>query len=490
MQTQAFHFLNFLGGAQTATSPFLLADNDLEILDNCLISYKLGAIIKRLGYSQIGATLQSAKSITGLHNFRQTASTQKMLATVDDATSDDTQLFYSTGGAWTEVGDAETAWANKAGINVEMEDFIGYCFFVGYGATDGFLPVASLTGTTFSTSTNVTDMPQGKYIKRYRDRLYVANLYDGGALPYRVGYSNIPSGGTISWSEYQADTAWIDVDYSEEITGLGENWDRLVIFTPFSAYIYDQTFKKKAWDVGCSNHRTIKNAGAYMFWANRDGVWRSTGGRPENIAGRMIDFIRYATPTNFFAEVVDEEYYLYVGNVTVNGISYTNTRIVFNLLTETWRIEEMYEDIDAFAAFNNSGKLQLYMGCADGEVMVQSKYTDTTPIYTDDGNPIHSWFQTRPYHLGNPAIEKDITKVIAYADRAVGLHLKARILNNNTRALTEFKSLGELKGYITELGSPDTNKGNLIQFEGVENGSLPYWSFYGISVLIEQDSKF
>ena len=148
-------YFNFLGGLNTGVSPLLMGQSEagksmLTVLDGCNISYKLGAIIKDTGYVRVGAAaLEANKSILGLHNFRQNGSTQKMLATVDDATSDDTQLFFSTGGNWTEVGAAETAWANFATMNVEMETFIEYCFFVGHGTTDGFLPVGSFTVTTF-----------------------------------------------------------------------------------------------------------------------------------------------------------------------------------------------------------------------------------------------------------------------------------------------------------------------------------------------------
>ncbi|MBU2045131.1 MAG: hypothetical protein KJ712_00195, partial [Bacteroidetes bacterium] len=190
-----------------------IPQNALYIQDNCITSYKMGAILKRPGYENLGSALQANKSISGLHNFRQSLTVQKALATCDDATSDDTQLFYSTGGAWTEITDAETAWANKAGMNVEFIDFIGYCIMVGWGSTDGFLPPASLTGTTFSTSTQVTSMPSAKYITRYRDKVFIGNCdISGTAYPYRVYYSSVPSAGAISWTTA---TDFFDVDYSD-----------------------------------------------------------------------------------------------------------------------------------------------------------------------------------------------------------------------------------------------------------------------------------
>lgn len=556
---------NWLKGANTAVSPFLMDDTSLEILNGARVDWKLGAVVKDLGYKRVGGIEQGAQSITGLHDFRQSSSTQKILLTNNDATADDTELWYNNAGTWTEITAAETAWANKASINVEMEDFIGYCFIVGYGATDGFLPVGSLTGTTFSTTAQIggnsanftaattdiitsnahglldtyeitvssagtlpaglsantkyyvrdvttntfkvstqrggavvditdtgsgthtwlkTAMPQGKYIKRYRDRLHNANCYIGStAYPYRVYFSSVPSSEVIHWSQ---GLDFFDVDYSEEITGIGENWDTMMIFTEYSAYAYNQTSKKKVWDVGCSNHRTIKNSGAYMIWANRDGVWASSGGYPTNISGQVTDFIRNGTPANFFAEVIDEEYHLYVGTVTVNSTTYTNTELVFNIPTGTWRWREFADTIAIFARYNSSGDDRLYMGDSAGNVWEKTKYTDNTPIYSDsyvssDVNNITAQFTTKPFDFGDPLIIKRIKRIMTFADRAQGLKVKFRILDKNTKVLTPFQSLGVLNQYINVFeGKP--KEGNLIQFEFTETSMNPYFSFYGMAI--------
>ena len=482
------HYIQWLKGAQTSVSPFLVGDDDLCIQDNVVTSYKLGAILKRLGYKQVGGALD-AKPITGLHNFRQSSSVQKILATCNNSAGTNLTLQYNNAGTWTDIT-LGGAWDGYEDSKVEMEDFIGYCFFVGYDSTDNvWLPPRTLTGTSFG-ATNCTNMPNAKYIIRYRDRLYVANLEDGGALPYRVGISDLPSGSTIGWTEYQADTGWIDVDYSEAITGLGSNWDKLFIFTEYSAYIYDQNIQKKVWDIGCKEHRTIKNLGAHMIWANRDGVWDSTGGRPMNISGRISDFIRSAITlgNTIFAEVVDKEYHLYVGNVSVNGVGYSNCTIIYNIDTQSWRWHEYHDTLTMFAKYNNSGDDRLYMGCNDGEVMELTKYVDTIPVYADDGNDISAYFETKAYDFGDPSIEKNIQKLIFYADKSQGLNMKARIINKNVKSLNKVVDLGTLKGYIT---SPNFKslKGNFIQFLGTESSQLPYFSFFGFSVLLEGNTK-
>lgn len=482
------HFYNATGSANPSTNMFLVPDSEMirmQAVNNC---YKPGVLMKDLGYLRVG-NVAEVNSVTGLFNFRQSGSVQKILMTVNDSGDNDTQLFYNNSGTWTEITAAETAWANKADINVEMEGFVGYCYFVGYGATDGFLPVGSLTGTTFSTSTNVTDMPQGKFIKRYRDRLYVANLYDGGNLPYRIGWSDIPSvaAGTLGWTGYQADTNLQDVDYSEEITGMGTNWDRLVVFTENSAYMYDGQSFKKAWDIGCSNHRTIKTYGQYMIWANRDGVFVSTGGYPQKISDKVAGFIRNATsPLSFFGECVDEEYNLYVGDVTVDGIAYTNCEITFNFARNVWRWREYADTMTIYAEYNDSGIMRKYMGCSTGEVWQKSKYSDSSPSYSDgkvtttDGDPITAIFEYPPFHAGDPSVTKRISDFVAYAKRAQGVQLSYRVIDKNNRSLTPYKPIGQLNKFLNTIDAFST-EGTLIQIQGTETSTNPYFEFYGFS---------
>jgi hypothetical protein len=492
-------FFDFTKSANTNISPFLQAANQPSILNGWTNAWKVGALTSDTGYSRVSNQIQDNKTIYGLYDFTQEPGTQKVLATVDDATSDDTQLFYKTPtGDWTEITGAETAWANFATVKVEMVGFIGYCFFVGYSATDGFLPVASLTGTTFSSSTNVTDMPQAKYILRYRDRLYLLNVrYGGTTYPFRVVASSVPSAGAITWAVAGSPTSstggFIDVDFSLEITGGGENWDRMVVFTERSAYMYDQSSFKKVWDIGCSNHRTIKCHNAYMIWANADGVWVSTGGQPQNIGGDVIDFIRAGTPRNFFAEIVNEVYWLYVGNVTVNGVTYANLVLKFNINLSTWEWRELSDTMTIFARYNNSGKFRLYMGDTDGNVWDKGQYTDSTLVNTDRtvsgaGVAIPSNFELAPIILDGAEKWKAIKTLTAYAERAGGLTLYARVIDRNTRATTPYKPLGKLEKFINTF-DVSTSSGAIIQIAGSLNTSQPYASFYGFTLDIEQESK-
>ena len=477
------HIQHFLQPPILTASPFIPGDNQLIICNGVNPSHEYGVLKKDLGYSQVGSTtLQSGKPIRSLYHFRQSSSVDKLLATCNDADGDDdTQLFYSTGGNWSEIAAAETAWNGKEDIDVEMESFLGYCFFVGYGATDGFLPVGSLTGTTFSTVTNVTSMPGAKYIKRYRDRLYIANCdISGTVYPYRVYFSSVPSAGAITWT---VASDYIDVDFSEQITGLEQNWDKLIIFTEFSAYMYDQSNKKKIWDVGCSGQRTIQNIGASMIFANKDNVYESTGGRPSPIGNNIVEFLRNSSPADWRTAVVDEEYNLYLGDsVSAGGMTYSNLLLTYNKNTQMWRWRELYDSVDSMAKYTTSGDDFLVFGAADSEIHKKSKYSDTTPIYADDGQPINAHWRTAGYDMGDPSVAKKITEIVAYSEFANNMSIRYRIYDKNREILSPFTPIGTLNKVVSEFKNLKKIEGNLIQFEGRERSSNKAFTFFGFSM--------
>ena len=469
--------LDVLGGANTNVSPLIQPKNSAPVLNGCDPTYKLGALCKDTGYEKVGDTLEADKEITGLFNFRQSASVQKILATVNNTAGTNLTLKYNNAGTWTDIA-LGGAWDGYEDCKVDMEQFIGHCIMVGYDETDDvFLPVGSLTGTTFSTSANVTDMPQAKQIVRYRDRLYALNVkYGGVEYPYRVGFSSVPVAGAITWT---IASDFFDVgDYGDSITGGIEAWDKLLLFTEYTCTHYNQQQKKQVWEVGCSNHDTIKKSGSYVIWADSTNVWLSAGGQPVAIGGQVIDFIRNGNPKNFFAEIVDRKYFLDVGNVTVNSVTYSNVSLMYDLATQLWWWREKGHKATKFARFNDSGKQRLYIGSSIGTVYNKGKYTDTTLLSSDDGIAIKSNFELAPITLDMLEIEKEIATLTAYAERAGGLKLKARVIDRNTRALTPYKKLGELTKYINNF-DVEVEKGSILQIAGSESGTSHYWSYYG-----------
>jgi len=482
MDVQQF---NFVDGVNVNVSPFLMGENECGILNGVNPFYIIGSLLKDNGYEKIGSTLEASKEITGLFNFRQTGA-EKMLATINNADDTALTLQYNNAGTWTAI-DTDTTYVNYEDAKTSFEQFINYCFIVGYDDTDKvFLPVGSLINTTFSTVTNVGDMPQGKFIKRYRDRLYVANCsYDGTDYPFRVCFSSIPVAGAITWTTA---SDFLDVDFADQIMGVGENWDRLIVFTEYSTYLYDQNSWKKAFDIGCSNHKTIVNIGSYMLWANADGVMVSTGGQPQVVSGKVEKFIRACNMRDAFAVGTDEEYRLWLGDVTVDDISYSNLELTFNIAKSGWRWRELSDKATVFAKYNDDGKIYQYMGFDNGMIMKRGKYSDIPLISADNGKAFAVNFEGTVLWLDTADLKKKITAIVAYAKKAQGLSLKYRILDVNNKVLSNYMPLGQLDKFMNKFNIADATNGIMIQIAGSEYSDKPYFEFYGYNVVIEKES--
>ncbi len=481
-------------GSNLNVSPLVHPIDQPYLMNGCSNTWRIGAVTKDPGYNLVDAQIHANKSILGLYNFRQVPGTEKMLATLNDATGADTELWYKTSaGAWTEIGAAQTAWAGLTGMNVEMESFIGYCFFVGYNGTS-FLPVGSLTDTTFSTITNVTSMPQAKFIKRYNGKIYVANCRTGGTnYPFRVYNSSFPTAAAITWT---LTTDLLDVDYSEEVTGMETAFNNLIVFTEYQTYMFDGSSWTARWAQGCSAHRTIKKYKSYLVWCDFDGVQISTGGQPQNISGEIDILYKAGNPRNYFSEIVGEQYFLYLGNITVGDESYSNLVAVFDIGKSIWWVRELGSPMTTFAKFNNAGKLRLFMGNNNGQIFNKGQYIDgaagatgfeATLLKSDNGSDISSSIELAPFHLDNLNKFKKLNELILFADRPKGVKVYARALDSTSRIITPYETIGELTAYINSF-SPDVDDAVMIQIMLEETGQNEYWSFLGYTMDVQLDS--
>lgn len=465
-------------------------DSQLIICSGVNNSYKDGIIIKDLGYEKIGTTLEAGKIVTGLHHFVQSSASNKVLATINNTAGTNLTLQYNNAGTWTAINVGAT-YDTFEDAKTEMEDFIGYCFIVGYDSTDSvFLPVASLTGTTFSTTTNVTSMPQAKYVKRYRDRLYIANCYYSAvAYPYRVYFSSVPTAGAITWTPA---TDYIDVDFSEEITGIYSVWDKLIIFTASKAYYYDQSVKKDFLAKGCVNGRTIQAYNRYLIWADKDNVYITTsiGDIPNAVGNAIQQLIRNATPSVFNSCLIDDEYSIYLGDTSANGINYSKCVATFNFRTLSWRWRSFYDTVSVMAKYSYLGKDYILFGTTGGMVMRKGKFTDSTLLYSDATAPIVSEWQTLANDLGNPTSKKTVYRISTYSEVPNGMHIRMRMIKNNNEKENTFIDLGEVTQIVQDFDlanvMADKLEGNFIQFDGSEMSTKPGFSMNGISVLYEE----
>jgi hypothetical protein len=473
-------FLDWSGQLNTGVNEFAMADNELTEMKNCY-GDKIGRLKKCPGYSlSNNSQVVNDKSVNFLHNYTQSSTGAAYLIGGSDSGSDYI-LESRTTGAWAAISGA--TYSGRAGSELSAINYLNKVFIVGHDSGT-FLSPASLNGTDYTVSAvtdkDLTAMAGGKYITSYRDLLYVGNAYlDAKAYPSRVYFSKTPVNLELpAWSA----TDFIEVGYKDgdNITGLADALDRLVIFKNWSMWKYDESNLTKIDDVGCSSYRSIAKINQTLYWFNRDGFWRWTGAQPELISARAQDFID-AIPQTSIGNVVGGvynsfEYRAYIGTVTVNGTIYTNAWFCFNTRTEKCYIRCTYDPAYSVSEYieTDTGMKRLYFGNGDGYVMKFATEIDKT--YSDNGNPIDSFFTTKYLDYGYPEQNKFASHITFFTDCNNGMRVFIGVdgtekLFNNDESQALLETIDERDIVAT---------GKRFKFKFAENGTTQSWIFNGM----------
>lgn len=433
-------FTDFDGLLNMGVSDFSKTRNELSACKNVYV-YKLGKLEKVPGYSIAGANSQviNDKSVSFLHwYYRPSTNFNYLIASSDSGTA--LTLKYI---APNLTPSAITTWTTLAGISTlldgyataipSMINYLDKVFIVGYKSGTTYLPNATITGTTYATSdgTNLTNMPQGKYIVRYRDLLYVLNAYSGStAYPSRAYYNDEITTGAITWTPATKFVVF-GYDDGDEITGGIDAFDRLLVFKHYTMFKYDESQVIEIPGIGCDSFRSIKKIGAVPYWYNRKGFYRYNGGDAPQLISRkvqpFIDAMDQNNPQNVIAGEYEFEYRAYLGDsLTVEGITYTNVWYCFNTLTEKCYIRCTYNKGKSCSSFVNTGKKRLYFGDDDGCVYlfntkIDNVYADA--YYSTDvpGQEIDSFFITRNIDYSYPELLKQTNQITVFSKNCQGM---------------------------------------------------------------------
>jgi hypothetical protein len=304
-------YTNFDGLLNVGASDFLMLDNELVACKNAWI-YKLGKLQKVPGYSlAVNDQVVNDKNVSFLHHYYDTNSNTNYLLAISDSGANLT-LEYRTTGDFATITGIAASWDTYATSIPSIVNYLGKAFIVGYKSSSTFLPNATVTTTTFSTSdANISGMPQAKYITRYRDLLYVGYCRTASTnYPSRVYFCDEPTAGAIAWTGVATNFLEFGYDDGDVITGLGQAFDRLIVFKHYSMWRYDESSKIQVGDIGCDSARSIVTINGVLYWTNREGAWRWTGGTPELISSRAQEFFDAVDQTLLAASDGDRIAYL------------------------------------------------------------------------------------------------------------------------------------------------------------------------------------
>ncbi len=475
-------FLDFSSGANVATSPLFMKDNECEIIQNYHLD-TLGCLTKRLGTANLIGQTVDTMNILNMFYFKDSQGTDNSNILV---------AMNASGGGTSVIKKITTnAWANsKTGDTASAIPI--FCAFLDYVfRTNGSDAMSSSADLSTWGTTNCLATLLPKYCCVWEDRIYALNDNSSTKYPSRIYWSSLPSGTplAVTWTS-ASDYADINPDDNDDITW-GEPFGKVMLIFKTEG-LYRWTFGQTEPDKipgtqGTPQGLTVKQTQGICFWANKYGIWALTNpyGVPQLISKKVQGFIdQIPTLANMRAEVDQDHYKLYIGTVTVKGMTYSNCVLVYTISKKTWHWETHQFAIKAMARMQTKtlGTTNLfdeiYFGDDDG--FVYRTNTGNTDYLGTTAKPIDGRIMTKEWPLSKFPFDSVLEYLWVLAQQAVGTKINFRL---NRR---DFKPWRDLKERITE--SKISGKGKTIQFSLTDN-SVIQSQIEGIIIQTEGASK-
>lgn len=465
-------YLDLSGGMDAQTSPLFLRNNECELIQNYYLD-KVGSLTKRPGIAYLIGQIVNNVSILGMYFFKDIQGTDysNVLVACDDAASaTNSDIYKVASNAWSKSKTDDT----KAALPV-IFSFIDYAFRV-----NGSDVMSSSTDLTTWGTTNCMATYKFKYGCIWEDRTYVLNDNSTNKKPSRISWSSLPVSGnplTITWAyngttDAAKDAADINPDDNDEITWGEPFGKRLLIFKTEALYnwTFGQVEPDKIISVGTPQGLTVKQTQGICFFANKYGVYAYTGETlPILISKKMQPFIdAISNVDNLRAEVDNDHYKLFIGDVTVNGETYSNTVLVYTISLKAWHYETYPFPFKSMARFqvktlNTTTAVYdaIYVGDDDG--FVYRLGTGTSDYLGTTIKPIDGMIRTKEYPLYNFPSYSNLDNLDFLAQQGTGAKVNYRLERG------DWKGWKDLQRRITS--DKISGKGRTCQFSITDNST-------------------
>jgi len=459
---------------EAAVDETLVPVNTAQLLQN-LHCDQIGALTLRKGLTLLGSQISSGNSILGMANYINNARDNfKLLANVGG------QVYSYGGTSWGSVRNGITD-----GAKARFTNFIDLTYMVnGTDATQTY------NGTSFSTS-NVASLPVADNIENYRSRIWCATKSND-----KVYYSNV-----VSTSQtITGGTSFIQISPQdgEQITGLKRHSRALLVFKNnhiYKIYSINSADPDPSISRGTYSQESIIEGKNGISFHHPSGFYNfNFDGQPTDISRPIIDIVR-AIPRSAYENIVgwtddddahdgDHKYWS-VGDLTIDGVTFTNVVCRFTISTQIWTVYSYGTDITASSRYDDGTNIYTIVGDEDGNAL---KFDNGA---TDNTKPIHYDLQTHWYYF--TAIKskfKSITEINTLSENAQGASLQFQI---DTDSSTEWRDISQITQSISQIDNINAMNFRRIRFRLYGNSAGSPFIFRGweiLSTLTEGDIKY
>jgi hypothetical protein len=189
---------------------------------------------------------------------------------------------------------------------------------------------------------------------------------------------------------------------------------------------------------GCVSHDGISSYGTWTFFPSNDGMYVFDGSQDTNVSMAVKDFwdaIPVANQSSIKSEVLGNHLYVYIGDVTVSGVSLSNVVLDYNILQNAWTRFSLGENVEDMHIFTESTGRKLYFGNDDGEVFQMFSGED------QNGSVFSSYIETPWLYGSGPRDLDDFSRLWVHGELCSGLKVKYKIDNGG------WIPVGEVNGF-------------------------------------------
>ena len=459
----------------------LAPSNSVNLLLNLEADVEIGSLVSRLGRATIGTQMVDNNTVLGLHQHIDidTAANNKLLGTIN-ASGGATSVIYDVN----DVAGGAVVTGLTASKKMRSLTFNGATVFIN--GTDAERSYTSAGWITTGGAFDLANMPAGNLCIEFLDRVYVAGVT---ATLSRLLYSGVSSGTAVSWT---SGNGYVDIEPEDgggPITALGKVPGYILIFKERSMHRWNfsSAFPESLIQIGTpSQESVVMGGGLCAFYSNSNenakGFYITNGSRPKCISQdnnrpikKWVDAIAAASEANIAGWATDRYFCWSVGDLTVDGETYSNVVLKYNRILNQWSMRTYPTEFRVFANYLVSGVNTTVGGDDDGSVYRLDKsatYTDATTTTTANFP-----FKIRTHHntFGDNK-EKEMTDSVIVRGKNLNSVRLSAYVDENVLNPIEIKGKGFLKRVLSVLGVSKTIKGTTISVEvaGESSGAPCY----------------
>lgn len=419
-----------------------------------------GKTTVRDGITQLGSQIVNNYPILALYNFRDSGAgtNNQLLAVIQDGTNND--IYYLNGSTWTKTLEDDTAgektrFATFSDRVIRVNDSDNMKSWSGTGAW-----------STSGDPINEDDMASHdcKFIETMMARVFIAGETSN---PDRLYFSSVADvDGNIEWTPT---TNYIDINPNDgsNIMALKRFGTKLLVFKKDYLYRVEGTGFSTSTDpdpligIGTHSQESVVEGKGGIYYHNPIGFFVYKGGYPEEISKPIQEWVDAITVANY-SEVVGwsdrDHIYWSVGDVTVDGTSYSNIVLCYTISSNVWFVYSYPNKITAACQYYGKSTTEVWqqvIGDEDGNVYVFNSGD------TDNSTAIQYSLITHFYDFGLLSYTKNINRLLVASKELPEAHIAWQTSDMNK---DEWHNLGQLQKNAMDF--KDLNiKGEEIRFK-------------------------